>query len=172
MNKLFKISIIVVISVFFMNYSYSQKLQNTAQYDNDGLYLNILLIKDWTAANKEWIAPKRIKGLPVITTDYNYKRGEMVVPFIIYQTNSLKNGNAYITYSVTYLKPDKSIYSETKNVIGVNHKHPEGMGMFVNAVALGIESNDPLGIYTAIIEVWDRNKNKKVKLNLSFKIAE
>jgi hypothetical protein len=139
-------------------------------YRDDGLYFNIPIVADWENALKEWYEPEH--GTPVFRIIREFKRGQMAIPFILYRTEALKEGNANITYSIKTVKPDGDVSSQFDNLTVIQGTPPDGIGKLEQSVAFRIENDYPLGKYNMRIEITDHNANRTVCFDLEFEVVE
>jgi hypothetical protein len=171
MKILFSLLFIIITSFFNL---FADEIiilkDNEVNYDKNGLSIHIALVNDWEGTLKEWDKPS--DQLPIIKTCYEFKRGDLAVPFIMYGTDALKDGKAKIIYSVKIIKPDGSLYSEHKNLKVIDGIPPQGFGRFQDVLGLKIENNDPLGKYSMEILVDDQFKKVKIKFRLIFKVIK
>ena len=141
-------------------------------FDKDGLFVNIALISDWQGTMNEWKNPS-FPDTPIIKTETDYKRGDMMVPFITYSTDGLSNeGKALITYDIKITKPNNEIYVDKRDLTVINGIPPKGYGMFQQPLGLRIENDDPFGVYKMTIIVKDHIKKKVIDFTFYFNVIE
>lgn len=137
-------------------------------YNSDGLQIHFVLIKDKNFF-EEWKKPE----MPITRTVDTYKRGEDVIPIILFSTDGKDvNGNADLSYDITILKPDGSIYGKFEQ-LQVWKVEPAPMIHLVKQPAIiHLEKSDPTGIYKISSVVYENNKKAKVNFDLSFQVVE
>lgn len=137
-------------------------------YNKDGLQIHFLLIKDKNFF-EEWKKP----DLPTITFVDTYKRGEEVIPIILFSTDGKDdNGNADLTYDIKIVKPDGSTYGHFEQLEIWKDEPAPMMHLVRQPVVIHLEKNDPIGIYKISSVVYENNKKAKVNFDLSFQVAE
>jgi hypothetical protein len=148
--------------------SFSQpehKLKNIDQYDNNGMKI-IFFCGDYSFV-AQWQKPE----LPKLSTKNTIKRGDDLVPFIVFSTNNTdENGNATLTYSIKVINPDSSIYFENKDLLLWKDSPAPNLHLVQQYIRIFIEDKDQLGIYTIQAEVTDKNKNITVPLSVNFEV--
>ncbi|MGE5621291.1 MAG: hypothetical protein ACM3U0_01825 [archaeon] len=137
-------------------------------YNSNGLQIHFVLIKDKNFF-EEWKKPE----MPVITTVDTYKRGEDVIPIILFSTDGKDvNGNADLTYDITITKPDGTIYGHFEQLKVWKDEPAPMMHLVKQPVIIHLEENDPAGIYKINSVIYENNKKTKAYFELAFQVAE
>lgn len=137
-------------------------------YNKDGLQIHYALIKDKNFF-EEWKKPE----MPTITSADTYKKGEDVIPIIIFATDGKDtNENADLTYDITITKPDGSQYGHFEQLEVWKDEPAPAMHLVKQPILLHIEKTDPAGVYQINSVVYENNKKVKVTFELSFQVID
>lgn len=137
-------------------------------YNSDGLQIHFVLIKD-KGFFEEWKKPE----MPKITHVDTYRLGEDVIPIIVFSTDGKDaEGNADLSYDITILKPDGSIYGKFEQLKVWKGEPAPLMHLVKQPVMIHLEKTDPTGIYKISSVVYENNKKTKVNFDLSFKVVD
>ena len=170
MGNIMKLKNIVIcfylITIMYNSFSQSEdKLKSIDQYDDNNKKL-ILFCGDYSFV-EQWYKPE----IPELTTKSSIRRGEDLVPFIVFSSNNVdNNGNASLTYSIKVINPDSSIYFENYNLVLWKDSPAPNLHLVQQYIRIFIEEKDQLGIYTIQVEVTDRNKNISIPLDVKFRV--
>jgi hypothetical protein len=166
---------IMFIAIFFTtiscSYAFSagqDSVRCVRNYDTNGLQIHYALIGDKKFFD-EWQKPQMPKIVPIDT----FKRGEDIFPIIIFSTNAKDSlGNADLSYDITIIKPDGSVYGHFEQLTVWKNAPAPVMHLIQQPIDIHIEKNDPLGYYKVQSTVYDNNKRVKVHFDLSFRVIE
>jgi len=143
-----------------------------AFYQKDGLFLRVVLVEDPKLFLNEWMKPSQAET-PVVKTRNVFRRGDVVMPAIMYNTNGLRtDGTADISYTFEFRRPDGSLYEEILDKTVVNGIPPRGIGLFQDMSGLQIEENDPLGEYSIKVKITDHVKKDTVEIPFTFEVSD
>lgn len=146
----------------------SDTLCSIRNYDKDGLQIHYALIKDKNFF-EEWKKPE----VPKIISSDTYKKGEDVIPIIIFSTDGKDiNGNADLSYDITITKPDGSQYGHFEQLELWKDEPAPVMHLVKQPIIIHIEKSDPVGIYKINSVVYENNKKVNVNFELSFQVVE
>ena len=140
------------------------------RYEEPGFGALAFIISDSTFFER-WERPET----PQITPQARYVRGEVAYPIVIFQTDALdEHGHVNVTYDLTVMKPDGTLYAGTpvRGLIGWKGTPPPGLVLALNKVSLIIEDDDQPGLYTVDIVMHDQVRGKSVPLSLAFEVTE
>lgn len=131
--------------------AFKDKLQNRQidsvramfNYYKDSLQLHCFLIADKNFFQK-WQKPDTPKIEPV----GNYKRGDDVLPIVIFATNGKdENGNADLSYDIVVTKPNGAVYAKFEQLTIWKDLPAPVMELLQQPILIHIEADDPIGIY-------------------------
>ncbi len=175
-----KLLFIVMLTVFLTPYGHSQwnsdgdTVPDTHFRKSVGDFGAFLLITDKAdELFTNWNKPGAV--VPVSTTT-QVKRNQLITVVITFtgcQADSKGNCNTTVDYLI--LKPDKSVYGDIKDVeLWVNKPAPEKgqVQLSLGNINIGIEPNDPFGIYEVIAKVKDNNGKISFTLNQNFEVIK
>ena len=144
----------------------TDSLKAISEFKDDGLQIIVVLIND-RGFFDEWQKPE----MPTIESVDTYKRGDQVIPIIIFGTDRKdENGNADLTYDIIIKKPDGAIYGEFNQLNVWKDEEASVMHLVKQPIIIGIEEKDPLGIYTIDISVYENVKKQKIDFKLLFQV--
>lgn len=110
---------------------------------------------------------------PPIKTRTSFHRGEVVFPAVMYSTDARSpNGEAEITCTLLFRKPDGSIYEKLEDLKVVKGPPPEGVGLSEVRAGLKIEDTDPFGEYTLKVTITDKIKDVTVEMLFRFSVID
>ena len=147
-----------------------QRTQGHDQHREPGFTALAFLISDSTFFER-WQRPEP----PEIRDDTRYSRGDTAYPVLIFQTDAVdENGNANLSYDLSVIKPDGSPYSGTPitGIIAWTGAPTPAYSLSLGQTNILIEDDDPVGIYTVQLTVYDNERGKSVPLSLSFEVEE
>jgi len=149
-----------------------RELPDQSVYAKDGLYLKVALLDDPKEFLGEW-ARRTGTQSPPIKTRTSFRRGEVVFPALMYSTNARSPaGEAEITCSLLFRKPDGSIYEKLEDLKVVKGRPPEGIGLSEAKAGLKIEDTDPFGEYTLKVTITDKVKEVTVEMLFHFSVID
>jgi len=169
-----KLLLSLLLILYSANISYSKEVvkldpgENT--YEKDGLTIKIIIIESWDQAMA--VMKSRQGNVEQIIPSKKFGLGSMVVPFILFSTDGIKNDKAKITYNIKTIKPDGSLDFERVNQIVVDGTPPPELGMYKQSVGCQLAKDDQLGKYTFEISVYDHIKKVEVEFELNFNVVE
>lgn len=140
-------------------------------YRRDGLFLRVLLADEPKASLKELMQPPDPKNI-VFRTRTVFRRGDIVLPAILYYTDALdQNGVADVSYDFYFYNPDGSLYDKMEDRTVVLGKPPKGVGIYRDMAGLKIEETDPFGEYKLDVKIHDRNRKVTVEMPFTFTVT-
>ncbi|HSW56363.1 MAG TPA: hypothetical protein VLH59_14850 [Ignavibacteriaceae bacterium] len=154
--------------ILLSSISFSQnenQIKKIDQYDDKGIKI-ILFCGDYSFV-EQWQKPET----PKLITKNTIKRGDDLVPFIVFSSNNLnENGNASLTYDIKVISPDSSTYFDQKNLLLWKDSPSNNLNLVQQYIRIFIEEKDQLGIYTVEVEVTGKNINIVVPLSVNFEV--
>jgi len=155
----------------FVSYSSAfekDSLNAVESFNQNGLQLHFVLINDKEFIDK-WEKPETPKISPIDT----YKRGEDVIPIIIFSTDGKDSvGNANLTYDIKIVKPDGTIYGEFKQLEVWKDAPAPIMHLIKQPIDIHLEENDPIGIYKVQTTIYENVKKVRVNFELAFQVVK
>lgn len=149
-----------------------RELPDQSVYAKDGLYLKVALLDDPKEFLAEWARRTGMQS-PPIKTRTSFRRGEVVFPAVMYSTNARNSdGEAEITCTLLFRKPDGSIYEKLEDLKVVKGRPPDGVGLSESKAGLKIEDADPFGEYTLKATITDRIKDVTVEMLFHFSVID
>ena len=143
-----------------------------AFYRKDGLFLWVALADSPESFLAEWNHPSNPQA-PEIRRRTTFHRGEIVFPALMFATDGLTpEGDAMITYSLLFKKPDGSVYEDMQNLVAVLGPPTKGLGLAKAMAGIKLEDTDPLGPYSLTVKITDQVKNVSVEMPFVFLVAD
>lgn len=141
-------------------------------YAKDGLYLKVALVDNAKEFLTAWADPLR-RQPPMLKTRTTFHRGDVIFPALMFSTNALgPEGDADITYTVLFRRPDGSIYEHLKDLTVVKGPPAQGIGLCKAKAGLKIEKTDPFGEYTIKVTTTDHIKDVTVEMIFYFQVVD
>lgn len=121
-------------------------------------------LSEWDERKSSKISPvsKAHRGIPIY------------VAVVLAGIGTDAAGIANVSYDVVILKPDYSVYSQEKELVGWRHEYqtkPAGLQLAEGYLAIIIKESDPNGTYTLEATVHDHIKNVDLVLEKKFQVA-
>lgn len=152
----------------YMHAAGNDSLNAVANYNENGLQLHCALIND-KGFFDEWQKPE----MPKLNFVDTYKRGDYAIPIIIFGTNGKdEHGNADLTYDISVIKPDGTIYGDFKQLELWKNEPAPMLHLVKQPICIAFENKDPLGVYHIKMVIYDNNKGAKVNIELSLQVVE
>jgi hypothetical protein len=145
-------------------------LRASCDYSKDGMNLIGALTPDKDIFEK-WDRPQ----LPKVVTSTSYKRGEHVIPLIIYSFDSSASAPyPPVSYDITILKPDGTTYGHADKLLVHEAGSAQSQRMYLakQPLDIGIEQNDLLGVYEIQIIIHIGTQQVTRFPVLSFEVIE
>ena len=126
----------------------------------------------WLTANSNFAEDWRKPQAPTIEPEQMALRGQSIYTAIIFYGEAhTPAGLGNVTYDVTVLRPDGTIYNRRDALIGFQNLAPTDereLQLGRNNVAITIGADDPAGLYTVNVTVHDNVSRVDLSLKQTF----
>lgn len=160
---------ILIFSPTYIHADPSDKDTTLVEYSENGLRLLYFFTNEQFF--EEWSKPEP----PHVSSVKSANRGDRIFPVILYGTDAADvNGNAFLTYDITILRPDGSVYGTFSDLTICRDEPADNIHLHLleQPASITIEEEDPSGDYTVNVVIHEKNKEVSVPLSLSFHVEE
>lgn len=132
----------------------------------------LVITDDADAFLKEWYGTK-VSDTPHIKTTDKAKRGGTVTALLFFSGCAPEGKSCDAKVDFKVLSPDGSVYADAKGYKVFSHPSPPKTIVALSEAQLriGIESKDPLGIYSVIVEFHNPTSAKSIVLKQKFEVV-
>jgi TonB family protein len=138
----------------------------SAEYVHGGLNIYVRLIAD-----EGFLALGDHPSPSQLVTQQVFHAGEYAIPAIMFETDAKdKDGNADLSYDLSVLKPDGSVFADYRGIAVWRGKPAPSMLAMQSPTMIHIKKGDPAGDYAVKVTVRENVKKLAVEFHLSLTV--